>query len=100
MPPPTTRASNVRLASASRSRVIQECAVADSIVSSVATTEEVRSYWEQHIHDLAITTHPVGSRAFFEDLDQYHFEKLHHLLRLLPLFGLPRPSASRGRRRA
>src|SRR5262245_13879515 len=32
MPPPTMRTSNVRLASASRSRVIQECAVADSIV--------------------------------------------------------------------
>jgi SAM-dependent methyltransferase len=58
--------------------------VADSIVSGVATTEEVRSYWEQHIHDLAITTHPVGSQAFFEDLDQYHFEKLHHLPRLVP----------------
>ena len=50
----------------------------------MATTEEVRTYWEQHIHDLAITTHPVGSRAFFEDLDQYHFEKLHHLTRLVP----------------
>jgi SAM-dependent methyltransferase len=53
-------------------------------VSGVATTVEVRDYWERHIHDLAITQHPVGSRGFFEDLDQYHFEKLHHLLRLVP----------------
>jgi SAM-dependent methyltransferase len=50
----------------------------------VATTGEVRAYWERHIHDLEITRHPVGSRGFFDDLDQYHFEKLHHLLRLVP----------------
>jgi SAM-dependent methyltransferase len=49
----------------------------------VTTVDEVRTYWERHIHDLEITKHPVGSRGFFEDLDQYHFEKLHHLLRLI-----------------
>jgi SAM-dependent methyltransferase len=54
----------------------------------VATTAEVREYWDRHIHDLDITTHPVGSRGFFDDLDQYHFEKLHHLLRLVPFDGL------------
>jgi SAM-dependent methyltransferase len=48
-----------------------------------ATTADVRDYWNRHIHDLDITTHPVGSPAFFADLDQYHFEKLHHLLRLV-----------------
>ena len=53
----------------------------------MATTDEVRQYWERHIHDLDITTHPVGSRGFFDDLDQYHFEKLHHLLRLVPFDG-------------
>jgi SAM-dependent methyltransferase len=49
----------------------------------VATTDEIREYWNHHIHDLEITRHPVGSRGFFDDLDQYHFEKLHHLLRLV-----------------
>jgi ubiquinone/menaquinone biosynthesis C-methylase UbiE len=53
----------------------------------VASTDEVRAYWNQHIHDLEITRHPVGSRGFFDDLDQYHFEKLHHLLRLVPFDG-------------
>jgi SAM-dependent methyltransferase len=53
----------------------------------VATTDDVRAYWNQHIHDLEITRHPVGSRGFFEDLDQYHFEKLHHLLRLVDFDG-------------
>jgi SAM-dependent methyltransferase len=53
----------------------------------VPTTAEVRAYWDQHIHDLDITTHPVGSRGFFDDLDHYHFEKLHHLLELVPFDG-------------
>jgi SAM-dependent methyltransferase len=53
----------------------------------VATTDAVRDYWNRHIHDLDITTHPVGSRGFFDDLDQYHFEKLHHLLRLVDFDG-------------
>lgn len=45
--------------------------------------EHVRAYWNAHIHDLAITSQPVGSPGFFHDLDAYHFEKLHHLLRLV-----------------
>src|SRR4030095_12401540 len=45
----------------------------------------VREYWDAHIHDLEITTHAVGTREFFADLDAYHFEKLHHLLRLVDL---------------
>lgn len=53
----------------------------------MATIDEVRSYWDRHIHDLDISQQPVGSRGFFADLDQYHFEKLHHLLRLVPFDG-------------
>jgi SAM-dependent methyltransferase len=53
---------------------------------------EVRDYWNRHIHDLEITRHPVGSPGFFADLDQYHFEKLHHLPRLIAFDGF------RGRR--
>lgn len=51
------------------------------------TTADVRNYWNHHIHDLEITSHPVGTPGFFEDLDQYHFEKLHHLLRLVDFDG-------------
>src|SRR5205823_4005894 len=43
----------------------------------------VRTYWNSHIHDLEISQHPPGSAGFFTDLDAYHFEKLHHLLRLV-----------------
>ena len=55
--------------------------------SDRATTADVRAYWNQHIHDLEITSHPVGSPGFFADLDEYHFEKLHHLLRLVKFDG-------------
>jgi SAM-dependent methyltransferase len=43
----------------------------------------VRQYWDTHIHDLAISSHAPGTPGFFADLDAYHFEKLHHLLRLV-----------------
>ena len=55
--------------------------------SGAPTTAGVREYWNRHIHDLEITSHPVGSPGFFADLDQYHFEKLHHLLRLVDFNG-------------
>jgi SAM-dependent methyltransferase len=47
------------------------------------TNAAVRDYWDVHIHDLDISSHTPGTREFFADLDQYHFEKLHHLLRLV-----------------
>jgi len=53
----------------------------------MATTAQVRDYWNTHIHDLDISTHQPGTREFFQDLDQYHFEKLHHLPRLVDFDG-------------
>jgi ubiquinone/menaquinone biosynthesis C-methylase UbiE len=53
-----------------------------------ALTARVRAYWNEHIHDLTITRHPPGSPQFFRDLDEYHFDKLHHLLTLIPFEGL------------
>src|SRR5438270_799157 len=47
------------------------------------SNERVRAYWNSHIHDLEISRHPPGTPGFFADLDAYHFEKLHHLLRLV-----------------
>jgi SAM-dependent methyltransferase len=44
----------------------------------------VRAYWDTHIHDLDVTSHAPGTPGFFADLEQYHFEKLHHLPRLVP----------------
>ena len=53
----------------------------------MATIEEVRAYWNTHIHDLEVSREPPGSRGFFDDLDRYHFEKLHHLIRLVDFDG-------------
>ena len=52
-----------------------------------AAQRDIRAYWDTHIHDLEVTTHPPGSAGFFADLEQYHFEKLHHLPRLVPFDG-------------
>jgi len=60
---------------------------AQVIVSSPDLEEQIRRYWNDHIHDLEITSHPAGSLGFFRDLEQYHFEKLHHLTRLVPYAG-------------
>ena len=59
----------------------------DYYMPPVATIDDVREYWQHHIHDLEITRHPVGSPGFFADLEQYHFEKLHHLPRLVDFDG-------------
>ena len=56
-------------------------------VHSSPANAAVRDYWNQHIHDLEVTKHPVGSPGFFADLDEYHFEKLHHLPRLIRFDG-------------
>ena len=45
--------------------------------------ERVRDYWNTRIHDLEISGHDPGTPGFFADLDAYHFEKLHHLTRLV-----------------
>ncbi len=43
----------------------------------------ITAYWDEHIHDLAITTHPVGSPGFFQQLDDYRYDKLNDLPRLV-----------------
>ena len=54
---------------------------------TVPTIANVRDYWNLHIHDLEISPQAPGTPGFFADLDQYHFEKLHHLLRLVDFNG-------------
>jgi SAM-dependent methyltransferase len=54
------------------------------VAQGSASQRAVRNYWDAHIHDFDITTHPPGSPGFFADLEHYHFEKLHHLPRLVP----------------
>ena len=49
--------------------------------------EAIERYWNERIHDLEMTDRPVGSREFFDDLDEYRFDKLHYLPRLVDFSG-------------
>ena len=40
-------------------------------------------YWNEHIHDLSITTYPTGTPGFFKQLDEYRYDKLSYLPRLV-----------------
>jgi len=44
-----------------------------------ALTQEISQYWDHHIHDLVIAKHPVGTKEFFTELDEYRFDKLRYL---------------------
>jgi ubiquinone/menaquinone biosynthesis C-methylase UbiE len=39
----------------------------------------ISAYWDEHIHDLEVATHPVGTADFFRELDEYRFDKLRYL---------------------
>ena len=47
----------------------------------------VREYWNHRIHDLEMTAQPVGSREFFDELDDYRFDKLSYLPRIVDFEG-------------
>jgi len=44
-----------------------------------ASAAAVRRYWNARIHDLEMTDQAVGTRAFFDELDDYRFDKLRYL---------------------
>ncbi len=48
---------------------------------------EIQRYWNERIHDLEMTKHPVGTPEFFADLDAYRFEKLHYLPQVVDFNG-------------
>jgi SAM-dependent methyltransferase len=45
--------------------------------------EEIQRYWNERIHDLEMTDAEVGTKRFFDDLDDYRFDKLHYLPRVV-----------------
>jgi len=49
--------------------------------------EKIRSYWNKHIHDLTIATSPVGTPGFFKELEEYRFDKLRYLPKLVNFAG-------------
>ncbi len=52
-------------------------------MSATSLSTQIANYWNEHIHDLALTTQPVGSAQFFAELDAYRYEKLDYLPRLV-----------------
>lgn len=48
---------------------------------------EIAEYWNEHIHDLELAKHPIGTRGFFADLDEYRFDKLRYLPSLVNFNG-------------
>jgi SAM-dependent methyltransferase len=61
--------------------------VGRSLFTEGRTVAEVRDYWNTRIHDLSITTHPIGTKGFFDELDEYRFDKLRYLLHLVNFGG-------------
>ena len=51
------------------------------------TLKAIRAYWNEHIHDLEIARHPVGTRGFFEELEVYRFGKLEYLPKVVDFTG-------------
>lgn len=47
----------------------------------------IRDYWNEHIHDLEVATQPVGSLGFFEELEEYRFDKLRYLPQVVDFSG-------------
>lgn len=43
----------------------------------------LQDYWDNNLHDHEVTTEPEGSVKFYRDLEQYHYEKLEYLPKLL-----------------
>jgi ubiquinone/menaquinone biosynthesis C-methylase UbiE len=49
--------------------------------------ESIRSYWNEHIHDLEIVRSPIGSAGFFKELAEYRYDKLNYLPKLVDFCG-------------
>jgi ubiquinone/menaquinone biosynthesis C-methylase UbiE len=52
-------------------------------MSQTDLISRIAAYWDEHIHDLSITTHAVGTPGFFQQLDEYRYDKLNYLPRVV-----------------
>ena len=76
-------------ASRRRSRTIYggQLPIVTTYRRSFAVIDAIERYWNARIHDLEMTDRPVGSLEFFDDLDDYRFDKLHYLPQLVDFDG-------------
>lgn len=49
--------------------------------------DAIQRYWNDRIHDLEMTDEPIGTLGFFDDLDEYRFDKLRYLPGLVDFGG-------------
>lgn len=43
------------------------------------TLEDVGNYWDTYINDIEVCKNPVGTLEFFEELEEYRYEKISYL---------------------
>ena len=43
------------------------------------TIEAVRDFWNNHVHDWKIAKSPAGTKEFFEEIEEYRYDKLNYL---------------------
>jgi ubiquinone/menaquinone biosynthesis C-methylase UbiE len=60
---------------------------ADLEIDQKTLLGRVQRYWNERIHDLEMTSHAPGTKEFFEDLDEYRFDKLRYLPGLVDFSG-------------
>jgi len=61
--------------------------VAPRLIAGDPLLNAICEYWNAHIHDLAVAEHPVGTKGFFDDLDEYRFDKLCYLPKVVDFNG-------------
>jgi 2-polyprenyl-3-methyl-5-hydroxy-6-metoxy-1,4-benzoquinol methylase len=69
------------------SAVIDDLRSAQVGGSADEALQRVRRYWNDHIHDWKVAQSEVGTKAFFEEIEHYRFEKLSYLPRLVNFDG-------------
>lgn len=59
----------------------------DSTIEPESLLGQVQRYWNERIHDLEMTQNEPGTPEFFRDLDEYRFDKLDYLPRVVDFDG-------------
>lgn len=47
----------------------------------------VQKFWNEHIHDWKVAKSPAGTKEFFQEIEDYRFEKLHYLPQVVDFNG-------------
>lgn len=59
----------------------------ENTVDAESLLGRVQTYWNERIHDLEMTEHAPGTAGFFSDLDEYRFDKLRYLPKVVDFDG-------------